>query len=338
VLFGGMWQSRRMQWAPPEARAVPRIFDRLVRLRPAQAWLLILLFADLTALIDVLTGPDLWVGPGYLLVMCVAAWSLGWRAGQLTGVACMGLTFAINGVSLYPYGDADLAWNLAMRFGAISIVIAIVAGVRRAYVREWWLARTDILTGALNRQAFFELAQPAIDSQGWRLLLFADLDGLKKVNDVQGHAAGDASLRAYGAAVRKMIRHDDLFARVGGDEFVVFISIKDESAARAVAARLHNAMNSISAEGGKLSCSVGGLTVPPGRASIDALVRSADNLMYEAKQRGAGLQLGVAADIERPAVSRARLVPRSTRVVVGPGGIKDRRAYPASLARDPVPR
>ena len=317
---------------------MPRIFVRLVRLRPPQAWLLILICLDLTALADVLTGPDLWFGPGYLVVMCLAAWSLGWRAGQLTGIACMGLTFAINGVSLYPYGGADLAWNLAMRFGAISIVIAIVAGVRRAYVKEWWLARTDILTGALNRQAFFELGQQAVDDHGWRLLVFADLDGLKQVNDLQGHAAGDTCLRAYGSAVRKLIRRDDIFARVGGDEFVIFMSIKDESAGRTVAARLHQAMNCISTESGKLNCSVGSLTVPPGEAPIDELVRSADNLMYKAKQRGAGLQLGMASDVRGPAVGRARVISRGTRVVAGPAGIKDRRADPASFAVDPVPR
>src|SRR5690606_37001797 len=111
---------------------------------------------------------------------------------------------------------------------------------------------------------------------------------------------------------------------------------KNESAARTVAARLHEAMNSTPAESGKLNCSVGGLTVPPGEASIDDLVRSADNLMYEAKQRGACLQLGMASEVRRPAVSRARLIPRSTRVATGPGGIKDRRADPASFAGDPV--
>ena len=324
-----------MQWAPSKARAVPRIFHGLVRLRPAQAWVLILFCIDLAALIDFLTGPDIWFGPGYLLVICVAAWSLGWRAGQLTGIACMVLTFAINGVSLYPYGGAELIWNLAMRFAAISIVVAIVAGVRRAYLREWWLARTDILTGALNRQAFFELAPPAIDTQRWRLLVFADLDGLKKINDFQGHAAGDACLQAYGAAVGKIIRRDDIFARLGGDEFVIFMSVMDEAAARIVAARLHEAMNNTPAGNGTLSCSVGALMVPPGDASIDDLVRSADNLMYEAKQRGAGLQLGVASNVRRPAVSRTRAVPRA-RVAVGQGGIPDRRALPAAC--DSVPR
>ena len=121
-----------MQWAPPTASTVPRVFDRLARLQPAQAWLLVLFSLDVAALIDLVTGPDLWCGPIYLLVVCIAAWSLGWKAGQLTGIGCMGITLAINGLGLYPYGDTDFAWNLLLRFGALSILVAVIAGIRRA--------------------------------------------------------------------------------------------------------------------------------------------------------------------------------------------------------------
>ena len=89
-----------MQWVPPTASTVPRVFDRLARLQPAQAWLLVLFSLDVAALIDLVTGPDLWCGPIYLLVVCIAAWSLGWKAGQLTGIGCMGITLAINGMGL----------------------------------------------------------------------------------------------------------------------------------------------------------------------------------------------------------------------------------------------
>jgi diguanylate cyclase (GGDEF)-like protein len=339
-MFGRVWQSRCMQWAPPQSSTVPRAVDRLVRLRPAQAWLLVLGCTDAAAFGDLLTGPDLWFGPVYLVVICTAAWSLGWRPGQLTGVGCMVLTFAINGANLYPYTGGDFAWNLGMRFVAVSLIIAVIAGVRRAYVREWWLARTDNLTGALNRQAFFELASSTIDPHSWRLLVYADLDGLKKVNDVQGHAAGDACLKAYGAAVRKMIRRNDIFARVGGDEFLIFMSVKDEGAARAVASRLHKAVNLVSAGRSSLKCSVGGLVVPPGDASMDDLVRSADNLMYEAKLRGACLQMGIASHVERPALGRARGRLRgSVWALAGKRRSHDRRAEsPQSFAGESLPR
>lgn len=316
---------------------VPRALDRLVRLRPAQAWLLVLLCADLAAIGDLATGPDLWFGPVYLFVMCIATWTLGWRAGQSVGIACMAMTFALNGPGLYPYGGAQLAWNFTMRFTAMSFVIVVIAGVRRAYVREWWLARTDMLTGALNRQAFFELGGALAGSCTWRLLLYADLDGLKAINDGEGHAAGDACLRAYAAAVRKIIRREDMFARVGGDEFLLFMAVKNENAARALAARLHEAMNEVRTVAvGRLRCSLGALLVPPGRISMDDLVRRADALMYTAKQRGAGLELGTAANVEQTAAdSGARRLPRPPASDFRPirSRFADRRASGAIRAR-----
>lgn len=326
---------------PCTARSVPLPLEWLLCLSARQAWILILFCVDLAALGDVATGADIWFGPVYLFVMCLATWCLGWRVGQLTGVGCMALTFAINGAALYPYGPADMGWNVTTRFAAVSTVIAIVAGARRAYIREWWLARTDPLTGALNRQAFFELGAGLAKASGWRLLIYADLDGLKQINDRQGHAAGDSSLEVYAAAVRKAIRWDDMFARVGGDEFLIFMPVKDQAAARVVASRLHDRMNSVVGDSGAaLRCSVGGLIVPPGEMHIDRLVRLADNLMYQAKQRGACLQVEVApADMDADTSGRAR---RAVRAPLGPSvGRKpptDRRiAGDGSPATQPVP-
>ena len=238
---------------PNGPAAVPRFLAALARMRRAQAWVLVLACMDLAALGDLATGPDLWFGPVYLVVICLAAWSLGWGAGQAAGVACMALTFAINGISLYPYGSAALPANFAMRFAAASLVVAVIAAMRRAYLREWYLARTDALTVAFNRQAFFELGAGLCAGRGWRLLVYADLDGLKAINDNRGHAAGDACLRLYASGVRKTIRRDDLFARVGGDEFVLFMTVRDEAAARLVAGRLHRRMNGIAGHAGLFS-------------------------------------------------------------------------------------
>lgn len=285
----------------------------LVCLRRAHAWMLILLGVDLAVLGDVITGRDLWFGPVYLLMICLAAWARGWRTGQAVGLSCMALTFAINGAGLYPYGEADLVWNLVSRFAAISMVVVIVAGARRVYIREWWLARTDPLTHALNRQAFFELGAPMAMAGEWRLLVYADIDGLKQLNDSEGHAAGDACLRAYAAAVRKAIRRDDMFARVGGDEFLVFMAVRSSAAAGVVASRLHQVMNSIpNRHGSEIRCSIGALIVPPGAVSLDEVVRCADGLMYQAKLRGACLQIEALPDIpDRNVAGRARNLPRT---------------------------
>jgi diguanylate cyclase (GGDEF)-like protein len=170
------------------------------------------------------------------------------------------------------------------------------------------------LTGALNRQAFFELGSELAGGGDWRLLIYADLDGLKQINDRQGHAAGDKSLEVFATAVRKAVRKEDMFARVGGDEFLIFMSVRDQSAARAVAARLHDRMNSLRNDSGtNVRCSVGGLIIPPGEMQLGQLVRLADDLMYQAKLRGAGLQVNLAQAVTGPAShARARKGARTS--------------------------
>ncbi|MCB2074215.1 MAG: GGDEF domain-containing protein [Brucellaceae bacterium] len=225
----------------------------------------------------------------------------------------MALTFAINGVSLYPHGSSHIVWNFALRFTALLIIIGVVSASRGAYLREWRLARTDPLTRALNRQAFFEVGARLAEALSWRLLIYADLDGLKQVNDLEGHAEGDAILRAYATGVANVIRRTDIFARVGGDEFLVFMPVRDQSAAESVAVRLHHRMNSLVDGGGnRLRCSVGGLLIPPGEIQLDQIVQLADNLMYQAKLRGACLQMGVAGALPQPTCAgRARKAPRA---------------------------
>ena len=283
-----------MKGCPPAlpSQNVPRALEWMAGLRAGQAWIFVLLLLDIAVLGDVLTGTSVWFGPGYLLVMCLTAWCLGWRAGLIIGVSCTVLTLVVNGVALYPNGHADILSNLVGRFLAIGLVIAVVAGSRRAYLREWWLARRDPLTGALNRKAFFELAENFTRSRSWRVLLYADLDGLKGINDVHGHAAGDLALKTYAEAIRRNIRRGDLFARVGGDEFLIFMRVRDHASGRVVAERLHRHMNCIPVQHEEHSrCSLGALVIPPGEVDIDQLVRLADSAMYRAKLAGASLEI-----------------------------------------------
>ena len=268
------------------------------RVSRVQAWSLVLLGTSLTALADNATGQDLWFGPLYLVAIGLAAWSLGWLEAVGVGLACFAMTLGANGLSLYPYGTIAALWNLGMRIAAVLTFIGLLDHARKSYAREWHLARTDPLTGALNRQAFFELAAASTRSRGWRMLAFADLDGLKKLNDECGHAAGDQCLKAYVRHVRKIIRKQDIFARIGGDEFLAYMKVSGEAAAKAVATRLHREMNTIASQiHPSLRCSVGVLILPPGSRTIDLEVRVADELMYEAKRRGADLAVATVREV-----------------------------------------
>lgn len=82
---------------------------------------------------------------------------------------------------------------------------------------------TDDLTGLLNRRGFFDHARAAWPSDGGTSsIAFIDVDGLKHVNDLEGHDAGDRLIRMMAHRLRAHLREDDVIARLGGDEFAVF--------------------------------------------------------------------------------------------------------------------
>src|SRR3982750_1085448 len=73
------------------------------RIRPPHAWATIALALVLVALVDNATGTRIWFGPVYLLIICAASWSLGWRSGVATGIVCALISKWLNGPGLYPF-------------------------------------------------------------------------------------------------------------------------------------------------------------------------------------------------------------------------------------------
>ncbi|MCA9797814.1 MAG: GGDEF domain-containing protein, partial [Candidatus Eremiobacteraeota bacterium] len=110
------------------------------------------------------------------------------------------------------------------------------------------IARTDGLTGLSNRMAFFEEAQALIDDSlaPAGSLLFIDADHFKSINDTFGHATGDSVLRELGAIIRSCIRGGDLAARIGGEEFAMFLTGADRNEAKQVAERIRMRTRGIS--------------------------------------------------------------------------------------------
>ncbi len=248
---------------------------------------------------DALTGTQVWFGPIYLVLIGIAALTIGGRQAFVLGFGYLGAGFVINGGQIYPSGDMTVAWNVAMRILAIGFITLLLVRLRRSHDQEWLLARTDPLTGALNRQAFFEIVPKVARTDSWSLLAYADIDGFKALNDIHGHAAGDAVLKAFADDVRRAIRDGDLFARIGGDEFVIYLQTASEADARSVAQRLHLRMNAVPrADSGAMRCSLGVLLLPPGPVALDAELRIADTLMYQAKSEGAALVVATAQWID----------------------------------------
>ncbi len=256
---------------------------------PRVAVPLLAAIAGLVGLADAFLDHRIWLGPVYLLICACAAWSVGARFAILLGLAVIVLNATLGRPLLALGAHSTVYFNFITRVICVTAIAIMLGQARRLLDREWHLARTDNLTGALNRQAFFEIVRGDCTRPSPSLLVFADVDGLKRLNDEAGHEHGDKALVDFAARVRGAIRTNDLFARIGGDEFLLLMKVRDERAANRLARRLDTALNrDCASECGKLRASLGALFLPSGSTSIDLELNLADQLMYAAKKTRAG--------------------------------------------------
>jgi diguanylate cyclase (GGDEF)-like protein len=169
--------------------------------------------------------------------------------GSLFGTLC--------GISPTPQSeklmdDLPMIELLASMLSALLVAEQRVAMETRSAATARDMASRDGMTGLLNRRGWDE----AVELEEARCKRYAsnvcvlslDLDGLKKVNDIQGHEAGDVLLRKAADVIAKTIRDTDIAARVGGDEFAIMAIESDEAAANVLVTRLKAAMKEASVE------------------------------------------------------------------------------------------
>ena len=154
-------------------------------------------------------------------------------------------------------------------------------------------ARTDPLTGLANRTGLAVGAQDVLDLPGHHALLLLDLDRFKPVNDVHGHAAGDAVLVEVARRLTQAVREGDTVARLGGDEFVIlFGDAPSRAALEERATRLQAALREPIAIGPtqtvSIDSSIGVAMAPQDGRTLEQLLLSADTAMYGAKDAGRG--------------------------------------------------
>ena len=155
------------------------------------------------------------------------------------------------------------------------------------------LALVDELTGLHNRRGFTLFADQEIArarrSGRMPTLVFADLDDLKGINDLHGHASGDAAIRLVATAFKSILRESDIVARWSGDEFVALLSEGDPSVAEQIGDRLAGAIASQGPTDApyRVSATVGTSTLDPMLSLRDAIER-ADAELYTRKKRRSG--------------------------------------------------
>lgn len=154
------------------------------------------------------------------------------------------------------------------------------------------LTLVDDLTGLSNRRGFFVLAEQQLKlvrrMQNKLIVMYADLDGLKQINDTFGHQEGDRALIQLSQVLRKTFRDSDIIARIGGDEFALFAADSACADIQVLPSRLQKNLEEFNALGSvpyPLSISVGTVCLDfVNHASLQVLLDRADRAMYAQKQ------------------------------------------------------
>lgn len=178
-----------------------------------------------------------------------------------------------------------------------------------------FLSQHDALTGLPNRtrlRAFLDaklVQRPTVDRP--LVMLSLDLDRFKPVNDLLGHAAGDTVLSEISGRLANRVRHGDLVARIGGDEFVLILTdLKRQDEVEALCKQLIEAIEQPVQVGEQevfVSASIGIALAPTDAAEATELLRYADIALYEAKSCGRNTWRFYASDMNSKIIERRRL-------------------------------
>ncbi|WP_448631921.1 MULTISPECIES: putative bifunctional diguanylate cyclase/phosphodiesterase [Pseudomonas fluorescens group] len=176
---------------------------------------------------------------------------------------------------------------------AMVVTLQDMSVVRHLHQQLEYQAVTDPLTGLLNRRGFYQTAENLLMrserlESNW-VLLYLDLDGFKRVNDLLGHDAGDRVLRWVSEQLKACLRPFDILARLGGDEFTALLDLEFPEQAAKIAEKLIERVaicQQIEGMDVALGASIGIATYPDCGANLDGLLRASDIAMYEAKRAG----------------------------------------------------
>ena len=247
-------------------------------------------------------------GDGAVLYMWPVLWTAFFfgRPGAIAIVICIALAHGVVLLSLAPpdgYFDrwVDVVASVSVVAGVVQM---LTRHIDRLHARLADEARTDKLTGLLNRRGFeerasVELAHARRESTSIAVVVF-DLDHFKHINDEWGHEIGDQVLARVGTVLARESRDVDIVARFGGEEFVTLLPRSDSADADLFAQRIRLALAAADPSGlpvVRVSAGVASAVAP---ADVETLVACADSALYAAKRTGR----------DRTIISQTGQVPR----------------------------
>lgn len=256
---------------------------------------------------------------GFFAIALISLWrtqlrSFGWRV-MLAALALLTLDFfqyfvvftarqyiSIETAYLSYNSVIDLVLQILLGFGMVIVLLEQVLTdakmanekLKKAHEKLEELAHIDPLTTALNRHAFHGyLKRHGDEGQSvWGCVGFFDIDDLKTVNDLYGHAVGDIVIRATVRAIREIIRAEDLIFRWGGDEFFVIMISLDSETANSRMKKMEKLLSNVRIEGVNQRLTIGVSHAFENFADLNDLegtIERADAGMYRQKQLRKGL-------------------------------------------------
>ena len=266
-------------------------------------------FTPLIAVIGSVVLTHFFIGPGAIMFPIAALiWAaLSYNLFFITIINCIVCMMLYNSLTEYyieQSPNAYLITTISVRIGLMMLALgpltlAIISLNRqKLYHQILYLANHDGLTTTMNRRFFYEESErtvtiiPPKKPAKTVTILLLDLDYFKKINDRYGHSAGDLVLQEFSRQVREQIRGEDLFGRLGGEEFAILL--KDLTLAQSVdiAQRICNKVfaTPICLENGEclhISVSIGlSYQTLPYCVPFQQLIKRADEALYQAKEKG----------------------------------------------------
>jgi diguanylate cyclase (GGDEF)-like protein len=247
-------------------------------------------------------------GDGAVLYAMPVLWTTVYfgRRGAASILACVGVSHAVTLLALPPSSSYPGRWvDVMVAVSAIALVVLVLERRNEVLVtRLSGEARTDPLTGLLNRRGFderalVELAHARREERPVAMAVF-DLDHFKHINDEWGHPTGDRVLARVGGLLSDQCRDIDVAARIGGEEFAVLLPGVGRTGAQSFAERVRITLKSGHAPGLPPVRVSAGIDVALAPDSVDTMLRRADTALYQAKRDGRDRTVAYGYEPPRP--------------------------------------
>lgn len=277
-----------------EASLLPRLHGR-----PLRHWVpaLVLAASSLGALL--IGGPGAFAYPVPALLWCALSYNLFATSLLVLAFSVVQMVGLSIGLLSVPSDGDQLMMSVSIRLAIALIALGPLAVASINTARENLVERLrhiathDGLTGALTRGAFLDLARRRLEGAGEQpqvAVLMLDVDRFKSFNDRFGHAIGDKVLVEASQAIASCLRQEDLFGRLGGEEFAILLTGVPACGAFEAAERIRRRVEQLSFEAGReklrITISIGLASPATATPSFDQLLTAADKAVYEAKAAG----------------------------------------------------